>query len=253
MMATKMAVFFFVVLLVIATVDAMSSLSVVANVRGKKYEVSAETVEEFTKQVQKAAGIEADNQCVLFRGKVLNPSDKLEAVGVSAGDILNVVKGRKPRQVNFAETASSASSKPAAAKAAPRSSAAASGVAAAPSSSAPPANPFGGADSAATQAEAMKNMNKFLDSDLDAYFGDTEQLEKARLQMLENIEEYEKMMPGFRAQAEAIATDPQKWQEAMQKAKESMLKLKAMRDSGKLSPDALFNAPASSPSVPDNG
>lgn len=72
-------------------------ISVVANVRGKKYEITAETVEEFSEQVESLAGLGADQQSVLFRGKVLNSDDKLEELGVESGDVLNVLKGRKPR------------------------------------------------------------------------------------------------------------------------------------------------------------
>lgn len=73
-----------------------TSLSVVGLVRGRRYEVTAETVEEFTRQVEGLAGLEMGEQSVLFRGKVLNSSDRLEDVGVSSGDVLNVLKGRKP-------------------------------------------------------------------------------------------------------------------------------------------------------------
>ena len=41
------------------------------------------------------AGLEVGEQSVLFRGKVLSLSDRLEDVGVSSGDVLNVLKGRK--------------------------------------------------------------------------------------------------------------------------------------------------------------
>lgn len=221
------ALFLCCTLLAIVYVQAMPSVSVVANVRGKKFDISAETVGEFSAQVESLAGIEAAAQCVLFRGKVLNASDKLEEVGVSAGDILNVVKGRKPRPANFAE---------------------ASGA-----SEAAAVNPLGenplGVDEKEQAQAAMKSMNAFLDSDLDSYFSDADQLEKARLQMLENLDEYEKMIPGFRAQAEAIASDPVKWQEAMQKAKESMMQLKQLRDQGKLTPE-MFSRGAG---APDNG
>jgi uncharacterized ubiquitin-like protein YukD len=217
--------------LALLSVQAMPAVNVVANVRGKKYDISAETVEDFCAQVESLAGIEAAQQNVLFRGKVLGPSDKLEDVGVSAGDILNVVKGRKPRQTNFAaqSTSSKANKEPLLDET------------------------FGNTDPKQAQQNAMDSMNALLDSDLEAYFSDSEQLEKARLQMLEKIDEYEKLMPGFRAQAEAIAKDPEEWQKAMQRAKESMLKLKAMRDAGQLTPDMLFGAPSDATSMPDNG
>ncbi len=211
---------FLLALLAISSVAAMPSISVVANVRGKKYDVSAETVEEFSQQVEGLAGIEAAAQSVLFRGKVLSPTDNLEEVGITTGDILNVVKGRK-RQANFAEQ----------------------DAATAKSGLEDELQPNAG--NAAKDA-AMNNINVILD-DIEGHFS-PEKLESSRLQLLQNMDQYEKMMPGFRAQAEAIATDPVKWQEAMMKAKESMLKLKEMRDTGKMSPDQLF--PEGSPFPP---
>jgi len=83
--------------LLAAVAVAMPTVDVVANVRGKKFDISAETVEEFSQQVESVAGLEAGQQSVLFRGKVLDPADKLEELGVANGDILNVLKGRKAR------------------------------------------------------------------------------------------------------------------------------------------------------------
>jgi hypothetical protein len=51
--------------------------------------------------------------------------------------------------------------------------------------------------------------------------------------MLQNIDKYESMMPGFREQAEAIASDPVKWKEAMTQAKAQIEALKKHRDSTK--------------------
>jgi hypothetical protein len=46
-------------------------ISVTANVRGKRYEISdVETVEELCQQVEKQSGLSADEQSVIFRGKV---------------------------------------------------------------------------------------------------------------------------------------------------------------------------------------
>lgn len=42
-------------------------------------------------------GLDVAEQSVLFRGKVLAQSDKLEDVGVAPGDTLNVVKGKRQR------------------------------------------------------------------------------------------------------------------------------------------------------------
>ena len=79
--------------------------------------------------------------------------------------------------------------------------------------------------------KAMKAMDNLLDSDfVDEYFSDEERLETARQQMLSNIDQYENMMPGFKDQALAIASDPIKWKEAMMQAKDQITKLKQQRD-----------------------
>ena len=82
-------------LLGVLVVDA--SVNVIASVRGKRYEIEAETVEEFTAKVESVVNLEAGQQSVLFRGKVLTPSDVLADVGVSPGDVLMVVKGKRAR------------------------------------------------------------------------------------------------------------------------------------------------------------
>lgn len=61
---------------------ASAGITVVANVRGKKYTIVAETVEEFTEKAEAMAELEAGQQSVLFRGKVLSPEDRLEDIGV---------------------------------------------------------------------------------------------------------------------------------------------------------------------------
>jgi hypothetical protein len=81
------AVFFCIVLVVLlVVVTGMPPISVVASVRGKKYDIAdVETVEEFTSKIESIAGLEAGQQSVLFRGKVLNASERLEELGVSNG------------------------------------------------------------------------------------------------------------------------------------------------------------------------
>lgn len=76
---------------------AMPPMGIIASVRGKKIEVEAETVEEVSLCVQEKCGLDASEQSVLFRGKVLSATDKLEDIGVAPGDILNVVKGKRQR------------------------------------------------------------------------------------------------------------------------------------------------------------
>ena len=65
---------------------AMPPISVVASVRGKKFDVAdVESVEDFTKKIEEIAGLEAGQQSVLFRGKVLNIGDNLVELGVADG------------------------------------------------------------------------------------------------------------------------------------------------------------------------
>jgi uncharacterized coiled-coil DUF342 family protein len=74
-------------------------------------------------------------------------------------------------------------------------------------------------------------MDNLLDSNiLEEYFKDDDTLEKARLQLLQNLDQYEQAMPGFKAQAQEIASDPEKWRNSMLKAKEQITKLKEERD-----------------------
>lgn len=56
-------------LICLCIVVAMPSIPVVASVRGKKYDVEAETVQEFIEKVEALAGVDGQ-QSVLFRGKV---------------------------------------------------------------------------------------------------------------------------------------------------------------------------------------
>jgi len=209
--------------------DAMPPVSVVASVRGKKYDVVAETVDEFTTKVEEVAGLEPGQQSVLFRGKVLKASDRLDELGVSAGDVLNVVKGRKTRPTmgtgggDVIGGAISGESKPVGI-----------GGSGMPSL----------ADLQSMSSEAMKNpeemqkamqaMDQLLDSDfVDEYFSDDDKLEKARIDMLAKLDQYDQMMPGFKAQAQEIASDPKKWKEAMGQAKQQIVNMKAQRDAAR--------------------
>ena len=216
----------------LSLVAGMPPVSVVASVRGKKYDVTAETVEEFTSKVEEAAGLEAGQQSVLFRGKVLKASDRLDELGVSAGDVLNVVKGRKTRPAG-ADAAVDGVSSGTAGDAATKSLGGGGGGAGGGMPSL--------ADLQSMSADAMKNpeemqkamqaMDQLLDSDfVDEYFSDDEKLEKARLDMLAKLDQYDQMMPGFKAQAQEIASNPQKWREAMGQAKQQITSMKAQRD-----------------------
>lgn len=169
--------------LVLAVVSAMPPISVVASIKGKKYEVAdVETVEEFLEKAENLGGIEAGQSSVLFRGKVLTSTDKLEEIGVAMGDVLMVVKGRKQRAVKSEV---------------PEETGMATGLEGsmdlnsdAYKEAMKNANPE-------DIQKAMKAMDNLLDSDfVDEYFSDDERLENARLQMLQNVDQYEGQMPG---------------------------------------------------------
>lgn len=207
-------------------VFAMPPINVVANVRGKKYDVTAETVSEFSTEIETLTGIESSQQNVLYKGKLLAPNDKFDDLGISPGEVLSVVRGRrvtpKPTEATVPSSSTSISSSA--------------------TSPALGGNPFGGGD-AASMEEALKNadpeqlkkamtqMDNLLDSNfMDEFFDNEEKMEASRLQLLQNLDQYEKSMPGFKQQAEEIASDPVKWKEAMQRTKQQMMKLKEQRD-----------------------
>lgn len=224
--------FALLVLSIVTLVYGNGSISVTASVRGKKYSVDASTVEEFTEKVETLAGLEAGQNSVLFRGKVLNPEDKLEEIGVAAGDVLMVVKGKKrvPSKVdNVMGTSTSLTGEP--------------------SSSSPTTTSKGlsgmgfpgmgnigdipGMENVSPEdlKKTMAAMDNLLDSNyLDEYFSNDEQLEKSRQQILSNLDQYESMMPGFKDQMKDIVTDPEKWKEAMTQARSQLTKLKSQRD-----------------------
>ena len=164
------------------------------------------------------AGLDEGQNSVLFRGKVLNPGDILQDMGISSGDVLMVVKGKKQRpQVQLQDDSVDVDS---------------------PSQNAATAMPTGGMPnfggmpnlSQEEMNNAMQQIDKLLESDfVDEYFGDDDKLEQARLNMIKNIDQYEQMMPGFREQAGDTINDPVKWKDAMNKAKEQILLLKQQR------------------------
>lgn len=216
----------------VAVAVAMPAVEVVANVRGKKYDIKAETVEEFSTEVEALTGIAADQQSVLFRGKVLSATDRLEELGISAGEVLNVVKGRRARVAPAAKPASSSSI----------------------NSSSSSANPLGDdLDMSSLEGlsekeimeklgpekieAAKKRMEAFIESDeILEQFSDDEKLEATRQELLKNIDKYEKAMPGFSEQSREILSSPEKWREAMKNAKEQILKLREMRKQGGVPP-----------------
>ena len=48
--------------------------------------------------------------------------------------------------------------------------------------------------------------------------------------MLNNLDQYEQMMPGFKEQTRPIVSDPEKWKKAMMEARDQISNLRAQRD-----------------------
>lgn len=215
-----MKLFIAILLILVTFVAGKNVISVVANVRGRKFDLKAATVNDFMSQVEKLAGLTPGQQSVLFRGKLLGNNDNLSEVGVSNGDVLNVLKGRKLPH------------KPSAFKAPPTSKAPASkGM-----SGGFPSIPGFGLPSGVSEEqmkESMARMEEIIDSGFfDEFFSDPEKLEGARKNMLKNLDTYEKMIPGFRASVEDLVSTPEKWQKAMTEAKLQMEKFKELKKQG---------------------
>ncbi|EWM21355.1 conserved unknown protein [Nannochloropsis gaditana] len=74
-------------------------VNVVVTLRGKKYDLSAESVQDIQAQMEGKSGLKPGQQAILFKGKQLGASESLSAAGVVEGDTLNIVptKGDVPR------------------------------------------------------------------------------------------------------------------------------------------------------------
>jgi len=218
-------------------------------ITGKKFDVNAETVEEFTAKVEEAAGLEAGQQSVLFRGKVLTPADNLEELGITEGDVLNVVKGRKQRKVvrSPEEVASdNALSRPSASM--PGSVSMGGGGGAGAGGAGALGNMMGmpSAEQIAEMSknpeqmeQAMQAMDQLLDGNyFEEYFADDDKLETARQQMLGSLDQYDQMMPGFKEQAAEIASSPEKWRDAMMQAKAQITNMRDQRNAMRSAKDS---------------
>lgn len=204
-------------ILVIVSLFFFSSyaVDVFGIVRGQKYAVKANSVKEFLEGIESMTNLEKGQSKVLFRGKVLSPNDILSAVGVTNNESLMVIRNKqsklnpkvgwqtKQHNERTPETKSKAYGSP--------------------------LDDLG---------NSMKAMESLLDSNfIDEYFSDESKLEEARLQMLDNLDQYEKMIPGFKEQALEIAQDAAKWKAAMLQAKDQLISLKVQRDAQKSSAD----------------
>lgn len=215
-------------------IEAMPPIQVIASVRGKKYDITADTVEEFTQKVEEEAGLEPGAQSVLFRGKVLAATEKLDEIGCAEGDVLNVVKGRKQRAPKPSEddmdlglSSGSGDDMMASAGGAGGGMGGFGGMGGMPSAE----DMKRMAENPEEMQKAMQAMDQLLDNDyFEEYFADEDKLEKARQQMLGNLDQYDQMMPGFKEQARDIASSPEKWREAMGQARDQISKLRTQRD-----------------------
>ncbi len=69
-----------------------------------------------------------------------------------------------------------------------------------------------------------------MESDiLQEYLSDDEKVEEARQQFLQNLDKFERMVPGQSEQMKAMALDPIKWKTAMGNVQRQMEALKKIR------------------------
>jgi hypothetical protein len=198
-----------VVLLLIICFVAVSGIDVTGTVRGRRYTFKADTVQEFLNKVEVSASLEPGQNAVLFNGKLLAPSDVLSTVGVTPADVLTVVKDKK-RSHNPLRSMPAKLGRPS------------------PSAvndggdSSPDANQASAPEGGEQQVQAM--MERMLEPGfLEEFFSDEAKLEKARQDILASADQYERLIPGFKEQAQEMASSPQKWKESMLRAKEQLL------------------------------
>ena len=86
---------------------AWQVLNIVCTLRGKKYDVSASSVADIWAAIEDQAGLEPAKQGVIFKGKKMtNGAQSLAEVGISEGDIINIVPQRKLSSTTDVKTAS---------------------------------------------------------------------------------------------------------------------------------------------------
>lgn len=231
----KFLLFFFFLALVLALSLAKKPVKVVALVRGKKYEVEAETVEQLQNKVESLTGISSNDQTVFLKGKLLTSSSNLSESGVKNGDVLNVFKGKKKSKPTSPSTLKSEIKEP---------SIPSSSTSASSSPSSEPASPFPGMSA----SDIQNQLDQLFQNPevIEEFFSNDEKLEASRQELLQNLDMYENMMPGFKQQAEQIVNSPEKWKEAMQNAKKHILQLKEMRD------QSMAASSSSASSTPSN-
>ncbi|GAB5035169.1 Hypothetical protein NocV09_02400450 [Nannochloropsis oceanica] len=78
---------------------AVAPVNIVVTLRGKKYDLTASSVQDIQSQMEGKSGLKPTQQAILFKGKQLSSTEELLAAGVTEGDTLNIVptKGDAPR------------------------------------------------------------------------------------------------------------------------------------------------------------
>jgi hypothetical protein len=237
-------------------------ISVVGTVRGRKYVVDAETAQEFLEKIETSASLPRGENAVLYKGKLLQGKDVLSAIGVSSTDLLTVVRDKKRLHNPLRKIPSNLLKKmPVDAGSSQQSlhrqttdvlpdlaSSDSGSEGMAEDRSAPKLPEL---DSAESMETAMKRMLE--PGVLEEFFADEDKLEKARLDLLSNIDKYEQVLPGFREKAQDMASDPKKWRLIMNQAKGELLKqrdaIQTVQKSQSIASDTARNRSAPEVSV----
>ncbi|KAG5185259.1 hypothetical protein JKP88DRAFT_219218 [Tribonema minus] len=201
---------------------ASAPLNVVVTLRGKKYQVSGSSVSDIQAEVQEKAGLSAEQQSVLFKGKLLAAGDDLSTVGVSDGDTINVVPSKKPKAERTAAAGVDADGT---VDAPGGEGSGFPGIAGFPGMGSMPGMPAGMPD--LSPEEYQKMMGEVLNSPMmDEFFGSPEKIEESRKAILENpmLKQAMAQLPGFSEMLE----DPDKWMESMLQAKEMLEQQRSM-------------------------
>jgi len=206
-----------------------TAVNVVATLRGTKYTVDATTVADVSAQIEAQASLAADQQAVLFKGKILDPEDDLAAAGVQDGDALNIVPNRRPKAARPAGEAL-----PEAGAEATDAMAGLGGMGGGP----------GGVpsfeDMGIKEEEYEAMLDQMYDSDMfSQLFGDPEKLEETRQALISNpmMKQMFGSMPGF----EEILNDPDAFREAMTTAQQEMKAQAEARKAARAAKSELTN------------
>ena len=208
-------------------------MSLSVTLRGKKYDVAgAESVADVQRSIEEQAGLSAAQQAVLYDGKMLSADAKLADVGLSDGDVVNVVPMKPKKAAEASADAAGGALGPAASAVSKDPSdlfgggvggdaggAAAGGGADLSSalSSAlgmPDMSKLGDMDMGAMGEQYEKMMEQMMDSPMiDELLNDPEKIEQSRQLILQNpmMVNMFKSVPGL----EDVVNDKEKWAQQM--------------------------------------